>query len=924
MDDSVALPPDAAKASNGRSLADALAELNRLGGPVLDALNASSAPFCVTDARSPGLPVVVVNVALATLLGAPAQALIGQESRLLLADVTDGDVVAALESEVVRAGAGAGQVTILRADGSSFPAQLSVTTIRDRDGHPAFHLGVLRDLSSTRGVEILDEQARRSREELRQTRERLRGTQNISGGAGAWEWDIPGGRIIADARFAALYGVEAADAAAGLPAKAFFAPVHPDDLLRLKIAIAGVMNGAEVFSRDYRVVSGDGQVRWVSAKGRAFQDDQDKPVRFAGVLSDVTEQRRAEERLRVAQSAGGIGTFEYLSGYGTVEVSDQFCRLLGLHPAPSLPVRTINALVDPGDGPLIGAWGDPSPEAHSFRIRRADDGQERWLAMRGQHRAHDANGAVSFTGVIYDITEAKLVEERLKVLTESLEENIVERTQERDRLWNLSRDLLFVADSQGRILSVSPAWQSLLGLSEEDLIGALITAQFHHEDAEHARDQLRATAGGGGAADFDCRVRGRSGEWRWFSWTAIADGAVLLGSGRDITQRRILEDQLRQSQKMEVVGQLTGGIAHDFNNMLTGVIGGIEMVRKRLAAGRPQEAERFLEAAAQSGLRAAALTHRLLAFSRRQTLDVRGVDVAGLIGSMTDLLSRTLGEQVALETSLPPDLWLATADANQLENAVLNLAINGRDAMPAGGRLAIGARNTVLGVADLDVAEPAAPGEYVEISVSDTGVGMAPGVLAKVFEPFYTTKPIGHGTGLGLSMIYGFAQQLKGLVRISSLEGQGTTVRLLLPRSGLTADTETRIAVPAPPQGRGETVMVVEDDPAVRLLVVQAMNELGYAVLEAADAPEARSILQTAPDVDMLITDVGLPGGMNGRQLADLVRQQYPQLPVLFVTGYAHQADRDGAFLDVGMHMITKPFAIDDLGRRVAHILGRD
>lgn len=894
--------------------ADVLAALRALAGPAFDSLCASNLGVCVTDHRRPGEPIILVNRAFEDLTGFEASELIGLSARILLSDATDAGVIGDVERVLADHEASSTDLQLRGEDGQAIWRRLTVAPLRDAQGATAFHLCTLVDISAER----LDPQPaalQQDGRDLRSGRERVRVTRSVGAAAGAWEWDLTAGVLIADARFAALYGLDPVAAASGLPTKAFYDPIHPDDLLRMKIALAGVRNGAEVFARDFRIISEDGAIRWVSARGRTWLDENDRPVRLSGVLADITDQKRAEERLRIAQSAGGVGTFEYLSGFGTVEVSEQFCRLLGLNTADSLPVRTINSLVHADDPPLIGQWGDPGSDNRTLRILRANDGEERWLTMRGEHHAHDATGAVSFTGVIYDVTEAKRAEARLRVLTETLEENIVERTQERDRIWNLSRDLLFVASSQGRFTALNPAWSFLAGRDVDQLLGTLVTALIHPDDAEDARAQLRSASQAGRSIDFDCRMRDAQGDWRLLNWTISSDGGALYGAGRDLTQRRMLEEQLRQAQKMEAVGQLTGGIAHDFNNMLTGILGGIEMVRKRLDAGRPQDAERFLNAASQSGERAAALTHRLLAFSRRQTLDTRATDVGALVLSMSDLMSRTMGEQVSVETSIPAGLWPAAADANQLESAILNLAINARDAMPHGGRLAISVVNRVLRAEALDPSETTAAGDYVEVSVSDSGVGMSASVISKVFEPFYTTKPLGQGTGLGLSMIYGFMQQLKGAVRISSVEGRGTTVRLLIPRHmGEAEAPPARIA--AAPKGMGETVLVVEDDSTVRLLVLQVLEELGYRALEAADASAALPQLETAQTIDLMVTDVGLPG-LNGRQLADLARQGRPNLPVLFITGYAHAAADDGLQLDAGMEVITKPFNIDELGRRI-------
>ena len=388
---------------------------------------------------------------------------------------------------------------------------------------------------------------------------------------------------------------------------------------------------------------------------------------------------------------------------------------------------------------------------------------------------------------------------------------------------------------------------------------------------------------------------------------------------QEMASRAQVEAALRQSQKMEAVGQLTGGIAHDFNNMLTGVIGGLDIVKRRIASGRTDDIERFMDAASTSAQRAAALTARLLAFSRRQSLDARPVEVNALMLSLEDLLRRSITENIGLRIAPGADLPHAVVDANQLESAILNLALNARDAMPDGGELTVR-----TSVADLDADYAATrpdvtPGRYVVVAVSDTGVGMAPDVAAKVFEPFFTTKPIGQGTGLGLSMVYGFAQQSGGHVRLHSHPGAGTSVSIYLPASdhdGIAEPTVQHVAQ----QGRGQTVLLVEDDESVRLLVRDVLEDLSYQAIEASDAGSAIPILQSGRTIDLLISDVGLPG-INGRQLAEIAREHRPTLPVLFVTGYAENAAIRADFLGTNMAMITKPFAIDALAAKIDEMM---
>ncbi|MEX1827106.1 response regulator [Luteibacter sp. CQ10] len=383
----------------------------------------------------------------------------------------------------------------------------------------------------------------------------------------------------------------------------------------------------------------------------------------------------------------------------------------------------------------------------------------------------------------------------------------------------------------------------------------------------------------------------------------------------EMAARQASDEALRQAQKMEAVGQLTGGIAHDFNNMLTGILASLELMRSRVDEGRVDGMQRLIDIAATSAQRAAGLTQRLLAFSRRQSLDPKPVDVGALIHSMDDLLTRTLGERVRLSLSVARGLPPAMVDANQLESALLNLAINARDAMPDGGKLDV---SITLGrYAEHDDADA-----YIVMTVADTGVGMDDATLAKVFEPFFTTKPIGQGTGLGMSMIYGFINQSRGHVRIRSAVGKGTTVCLYLPLAGQAGNAEDATRTARVTGGQGQQIVVVDDDPQVRLLVTELLKELGYDVLAADSAEAALPMLSTGAAPDLLVTDVGLPG-LNGRQLADIVRRDRPELPVLFITGYAHNATNQAAFLDRGMKMISKPFSLATLSEAVGTMLHR-
>jgi signal transduction histidine kinase len=403
-----------------------------------------------------------------------------------------------------------------------------------------------------------------------------------------------------------------------------------------------------------------------------------------------------------------------------------------------------------------------------------------------------------------------------------------------------------------------------------------------------------------------------------------AAGAVIaiVPEAIELTERRAVEEQLRQAQKMEAVGQLTGGLAHDFNNLLTGITGGLELLRTRLAQGRPEEAERYIEAAEDAASRAAALTQRLLAFSRRQTLDPKTIQANALVADMQDLIRRTVGPHIAVESVLATDLWPTLCDPNQLENALLNLAINARDAMPDGGRLTVETANKSLDERSAR-ARDVTPGEYVSIAVTDTGCGMPPDVVARAFDPFFTTKPLGQGTGLGLSMIYGFATQSGGQVRIHSALGAGTTVRLYLPRHAgqVLPAASAGAAIEAARARDGDTVLVVDDEPLVAMLITEVLEDLGYVSIEARDGPSGLEILRSDRRIDLLITDVGLPSGMNGRQLADAALQARPDLKILFVTGYVEHGVLGEVRPAHRMRVITKPFAMDLLAATISTML---
>jgi len=538
-----------------------------------------------------------------------------------------------------------------------------------------------------------------------------------------------------------------------------------------------------------------------------------------------------------------------------------------------------------------------------------------------------SNSRLFVTVIFRDVNKRRAAEEALVSLNQTLERRVAERTADRDRMWRLSTDVMFVAQIDGKINAVNPAWTHLFGWTEGELVGANLSDFIHAEDRVALRRLITELSQSATPRLVILRLQTREGVTRWIEWSAVAADGLLQAVGRDSTAEREAaqtlkdtEEALRQAQKMEAIGQLTGGIAHDFNNLLTGIIGSMDILKRRLAAGKYEDTQRYMDAAVTSANRAASLTHRLLAFSRRQPLDPKVADANRLVRGMEEMLRRTLGERIQLNVELAADLWPTLTDAHQLENAILNLVINARDAMLDGGRLTIAVFNDTVETASLAINTDAAPGDYVVVSVRDTGAGMPPEVVAKIFEPFFTTKPVGQGTGLGLSMIYGFVKQSHGHVQVDSTPGQGTDISLYLPRH-LGALTDERSTPLAAPSGAGEAVLLVEDDSSVRLLIGEVLRDLGYACIEASDSQTALPMLASNVRLDLMITDIGLPG-MNGRQLADLARQHRPELKILFVTGYAEHATGREGFLERGMGMVTKPFTLDALALKIRDIIG--
>ncbi|MCB8822276.1 PAS domain S-box protein [Microvirga rosea] len=785
--------------------------------------------------------------------------------------------------------------------------------IHDADGKRVRFIGAVQDITDRKEAE----------EALRISKERLLYALDAAGMVGTWDWHIPSDTIYADAKFADMFSVDPDLAAQGTSRRNFKSRIHPDDVARVMAATEHSIATGEKFSQEYRLIQQDGTLRWVIGQGECLYDEDGKPLRFPGAVVDVTERKHTEEALResearfrlMADSAPALIWATDAEAKLTF-VNKRYEKELGLTLEGIHRGEWRKVIYEEDGEQLTGAFMRAYQTQTPFQaeVRVWDrQGRLRWLRCEGVPRRDTMGQFLGYVGCNIDITEARLA-------ADALEAKIEQRTRELNSIWRVSRDLFCICGFDGYYQSVNPAWTEALGYAAQELIGRSCLDLVHPEDVERAKsefDRLRHTD----MVETDLRIRAHDGSYRWYNWTSIAEGDVFYAAGRDITGRKELEEQLRQSQKMEAIGQLTGGIAHDFNNLLTGIIGSLDLLKTRLGQGRYEHITRYADAATTSANKAASLTHRLLAFARRQPLDPRPVNVNQLVKSMEDLLHRTTGESISLNLKTDSGLWLTRCDPNQLENALLNLVINARDAMPEGGKLTIETSNVGLDDDEVAAQRDISPGQYIALCVTDTGIGMPPEVRMRAFDPFFTTKPLGQGTGLGLSMIYGFAKQSEGHVRITSEVGKGTTVKIYLPRyTGGIKDEASPDDAGQRKSGAGEVVLVVEDDATVRSLIVDVLADLGYQALEACDGPTGLQCLKSIHHIDLLITDVGLPG-MNGRDLADAAREQRPDLKVLFITGYAENTALASGFLGHGMEMITKPFAVDNLAARIRDMI---
>jgi PAS domain S-box-containing protein len=874
-------------------------------------------PIWTKDAQGRFL---LVNTGAAKAMGRPREAIVGRRNRDLLppemAGFYDAEDARILEGEAINV-----EEVIPNADRTRERTFLSTKVpLRGSDGTIIGLLGMARDITERQEVEA----------RLRESSERVQLALDAGAIVGTWVWDVPGDRFTADERFARSFGLDAELCRTGLPLEQVMTAVHEDDRVRVAEAVAEALGRGGPYRCEYRVQHQDGAFRWIEANGRVELGTSAAPLRFPGVLINIEERRAVEaERDRATallhtfiEAVPGVVYAKdregrmLMANHGTTE-------LIGKPPDEYLGRTDAEFLDDRAQGEAIMANDRRIMEGREIQqveeaVHRPDGMPATWLSTKAPLR-NETGEVIGLIGTSIDITDRKRIEaalreseEKLRLLNETLEQRVAEATAQRDRVWRNSRDLLAVMGFDGYLKAINPAWEATLGFDEATLLAQPFWEQVHPDDHAAVGALVERLRNGETVARFEDRLRHADGSWRWIAWSLVPEGEVFYAIGRDVTAEKVaaieleqVQEALRQSQKLESMGQLTGGVAHDFNNLLMPIIGGLDMLQRRVTDERSR---RLIDGALQSAERAKTLVQRLLAFARRQPLQSTSVDLPQLVEGMADLVASTSGPRVRVVVDVGEDLPPVKADANQLEMAILNLAVNARDAMPDGGQLTIAAAEEAVGFRHRSRLPPS---RYVRLSVSDTGIGMDEATLARAIEPFFSTKGIGKGTGLGLSMVHGLAAQLGGALTIQSKPNVGTSVELWLPVSVATAQE---------PEKPGDTVrlaaagtaLLVDDEDIVRASTAEMLSDLGYAVVETTSAEEALALIEGGLVPDVIITDHLMPG-MTGTDLARAVKTKWPAMPVLVISGYAED---DGIAPD--LPRLTKPFRQGELAASLA------
>jgi PAS domain S-box-containing protein len=785
------------------------------------------------------------------------------------------------------------------------------------------------------------------------------------GRIGAWETDLAAGARYWSDEGLALFGLSLPGKVGTIGGpddewKAILAPGFSDVRERVQAAI----ETRDTFQIEYEVITPTGNRLWVMGHGRVVErDPAGKPLRYVNVAADITERKAAERRnqflmeltetLRSSDGAArvvakAVGQRFAVSRAGFAIAEEDGCAL-------KVEVEFSNGVVKPALGVHrladFGAW--TASELQAGRTVAVDDVLAH-TETSDQAAAYLAIGIRSHVSVpvvedgrlvatlylnhheprrwtpddialleevahrSWSVIERERAEATLAALNASLEARIAAAIAERNRLWAVSEDLFVTASFDGRLHEVSDSWLRTLGYSRERLMSESFEAMIHPEDLPFVRSRLQELLEHKRPVDYENRVRTTSGDWRVIAWRLAIDpsGARLYGVGRDVTtereKARALEEaqhQLHEAQKMESIGQITGGVAHDFNNLLSAILSNLDLARKRIEDPR---IAKLVDGAIKGAERGAALTKRLLAFARKQELKTDVVDVAALFHGMSDLLARSLGPGIRINADLPVDLPMVLVDPNQFELALLNLALNARDAMPTGGVLTVEAEPSNDPPASLK------PGAYVRIRVSDTGSGMDAATLKRATEPFFTTKGVGKGTGLGLSMVQGLAAQSAGAIEIESKLGSGTRIMLWLPQAMAPAVEAQPTLMPTtvPAERVGRVVLAVDDDALVLMGTAAILEDVGHTVIEATSGREGLALFDAHPEIEIVITDHAMPG-MTGIQLAEALRAKRPDLPIILASGYAELPDGK----DPGLPRLAKPFRPEELAAAIESLM---
>lgn len=834
--------------------------------PFVAAVRATRMPMIITDPRQNDNPVVFANDSFCRLTGYARSEILGRNCRFLQGPETDPETIRRIHDAVASVEPIEVDIRNHRKDGQPFWNRLLLAPVFDADGKLAYFFASQVDVTLER-EQLEDLQSDNAaltakltaRLHVDRERERELDLAMRAGGLGAWSVDVRSRTLVASDAYKTLMS---------WPANKVFtyedrqSLIHPDDRDAVRAQSDATIGRGADYHINHRVITPTGSTRWMEARGILIHDAAGNPLRIAGVTTDITERVRAE-RLRsalmeLADALRDTADPDELT-HAACEISGRTLEVdrVGFG-VVDRPTETITIQRD---------WNAPGIRSLAGTLNFRDYGSYIEDLKRGETVVFDDARLDPRTrdtaGALEAISALAVVNMPLRDQGETVA--LFYANNATPRIW-LDDELHFMRD-----------------------VGERTLAARERRRAERHLAKL--------ATSLERTVEQRTAE--------------LMAS----------EAALRQAQKMEAVGQLTGGIAHDFNNLLTAISGSLEMMAKRIAERRFEDTKRFVSVAQTATERATSLTYRLLAFSRRQTLEPKATDVLALAQGMEDLIQRTVGPAIKLETVASDQIWPVLVDTSQLENALLNLCINARDAMPDGGDLTLSIANST--VTDGTVLGPeCALGDYVRLCVADKGVGMSEETIARAFDPFFTTKPLGQGTGLGLSMIYGFVRQSSGQIDISSRVGEGTTVCIHLPRfRGVAAEVATEADEQPVQQARRAMVVIVDDEGPIRMLAAEALSEAGFDFVAAEDGRSGLALLNATPSAELLITDVGLPGGMNGRQLADAARARRPDLKVLFITGYAESAVLTGGDLNDGMYIMTKPFELKALARRVTSIL---